>query len=107
MDACKLGVDMINEKQLKPFHSTYKLLTSKALVRRGLKEALELLVPLCSFCFFFPMLEGDGLAEGWEASQRVESSKCKSYDLSSSERYSDLTNDSSLLVQAIELSVPR
>ncbi|KAF7129212.1 hypothetical protein RHSIM_Rhsim10G0061600 [Rhododendron simsii] len=49
----------------------------------------------------------DGLAERWEASQRVESSKCKSYDLSSSERYSDLTNDSSLVVQAIELSVPR
>ncbi|XP_058187828.1 protein NSP-INTERACTING KINASE 1-like [Rhododendron vialii] len=53
------------------------------------------------------MLEGDGLAERWEASQRVESSKYKSYDLSSSERYSDLTNDSSLLVQAIELSGPR
>ncbi|KAL6961086.1 histidine kinase osmosensor, partial [Sarracenia purpurea var. burkii] len=54
------------------------------------------------------MLEGDGLAERWEASQRVESTKYnKSYDLSSSERYSDLTNDSLLLVQAIELSGPR
>lgn len=43
MDACKLVFDMINEKQLKPLHSTYKLLTSKVLVQGGLKEALELL----------------------------------------------------------------
>lgn len=53
------------------------------------------------------MLEGDGLAERWEASQRVDATKYKPYELSSSERYSDLTNDSSLLVQAIELSGPR
>ncbi|KAE9449402.1 hypothetical protein C3L33_18692, partial [Rhododendron williamsianum] len=43
MDACKLVIDTINEKQLKPSHSTYKLLTSKVLVQGGLKEALELL----------------------------------------------------------------
>ncbi|XP_039132261.1 protein NSP-INTERACTING KINASE 1-like [Dioscorea cayenensis subsp. rotundata] len=53
------------------------------------------------------MLEGDGLAERWEASQRVESHKFKAPELSSSERYSDLTDDSSLLVQAMELSGPR
>ncbi|KAK6928017.1 Leucine-rich repeat-containing N-terminal, plant-type [Dillenia turbinata] len=53
------------------------------------------------------MLEGDGLAERWEASQRVESTKYKINELSSSERYSDLTDDSSLLVQAMELSGPR
>ncbi|XP_051140729.1 protein NSP-INTERACTING KINASE 1 isoform X2 [Andrographis paniculata] len=53
------------------------------------------------------MLEGDGLAERWEASQRVESHKVKTQELSSSERYSDLTDDSSLLAQAIELSGPR
>ncbi|KAL8200639.1 hypothetical protein R6Q57_011978 [Mikania cordata] len=53
------------------------------------------------------MLEGDGLAEKWEASQGVESStKFRTPELSSSERYSDLT-DSSLLGQAIELSGPR
>ncbi|KAK4393243.1 Mediator of RNA polymerase II transcription subunit [Sesamum angolense] len=50
------------------------------------------------------MLEGDGLAERWEASQRLESNKLKTQELSSSERYSDLTDDSSLLAQAIELS---
>lgn len=54
------------------------------------------------------MLEGDGLAEKWEASQRsMESTKCKPHEFSSSERYSDLTDDSSLLVQAMELSGPR
>ncbi|XP_015880477.1 protein NSP-INTERACTING KINASE 1 [Ziziphus jujuba] len=53
------------------------------------------------------MLEGDGLVERWEASQRVESTKCKPHEFSSSDRYSDLTDDSSLLVQAMELSGPR
>ncbi|XP_022894963.1 protein NSP-INTERACTING KINASE 1-like isoform X3 [Olea europaea var. sylvestris] len=52
------------------------------------------------------MLEGDGLVEKWEASQRVRTSKDKTQELVLSERYSDLTNDSSLLVQAIELSGP-
>ncbi|CAB4274655.1 unnamed protein product [Prunus armeniaca] len=53
------------------------------------------------------MLEGDGLVERWEASQRVESTKSKAPEFSSSDRYSDLTDDSSLLVQAMELSGPR
>ncbi|PRQ40508.1 putative protein kinase RLK-Pelle-LRR-II family [Rosa chinensis] len=54
------------------------------------------------------MLEGDGLAEKWEASQRAESNRCRTNnDFSSSERYSDLTDDSSLLAQAMELSGPR
>ncbi|KAK4271871.1 hypothetical protein QN277_020499 [Acacia crassicarpa] len=53
------------------------------------------------------MLEGDGLAERWEASQRADMSKCKAPELSSSDRYSDLTDDSSMQVQAMELSGPR
>ncbi|XP_029130398.1 protein NSP-INTERACTING KINASE 1 isoform X2 [Cajanus cajan] len=53
------------------------------------------------------MLEGDGLAEKWEASQSADTTKCKAHELSSSDRYSDLTDDSSLLVQAMELSGPR
>ncbi|CAA3026825.1 NSP-INTERACTING KINASE 1-like [Olea europaea subsp. europaea] len=53
------------------------------------------------------MLEGDGLAERWEVSQRLDTNKYKTREISSSERYSDLTDDSSLLVQAIELSGPR
>lgn len=54
------------------------------------------------------MLEGDGLAEKWEASQGIESMpKFKVPEYSSSERYSDLTDDSLMLVQAMELSGPR
>ncbi|KDP31451.1 hypothetical protein JCGZ_11827 [Jatropha curcas] len=53
------------------------------------------------------MLEGDGLAEKWEASQRAEATGSRVAEFSSSERYSDLTDDSSLLVQAMELSGPR
>ncbi|KAL0463675.1 UNVERIFIED_CONTAM: protein NSP-INTERACTING kinase [Sesamum latifolium] len=53
------------------------------------------------------MLEGDGLAEKWEASQRAEATRCRANEFSSSGRYSDLTDDSSLLVQAMELSGPR
>lgn len=52
------------------------------------------------------MLEGDGLAERWEATQKAEANK-KPHEFSSSDRYSDLTDDSSLLVQAMELSGPR
>ncbi|WOL13617.1 protein NSP-INTERACTING KINASE 1-like [Canna indica] len=51
------------------------------------------------------MLEGDGLAERWEASQRAEVHRLKAPEFSS-ERYSDLTDDS-LLVEAMELSGPR
>ncbi|EYU28925.1 hypothetical protein ABFS82_12G084500 [Erythranthe guttata] len=54
------------------------------------------------------MLEGDGLAEKWEASQRAEAMRCRANnEFSSSERYSDLTDDSLLFVQAMELSGPR
>ncbi|XP_057757173.1 protein NSP-INTERACTING KINASE 1-like [Arachis stenosperma] len=63
------------------------------------------------------MLEGDGLAERWEASQRADTSaaatattntsKSKPHESSLSDRYSDLTDDSLLLVQAMELSGPR
>ncbi|XVF43356.1 hypothetical protein PTKIN_Ptkin02bG0033800 [Pterospermum kingtungense] len=52
------------------------------------------------------MLEGDGLAEKWEASQRAEATRSRANEFSS-ERYSDLTDDTSLLVQAMELSGPR
>ncbi|XP_022149099.1 protein NSP-INTERACTING KINASE 2-like isoform X2 [Momordica charantia] len=53
------------------------------------------------------MLEGDGLAEKWEASQRADANRYRVNEFSSSERYLDLTDDSSLLAQAMELSGPR
>lgn len=42
-DAFRFLVDMINEKQLRPSHTTYKLLIEKLLVKRHLKEATSLL----------------------------------------------------------------
>ncbi|URE26591.1 hypothetical protein MUK42_07160 [Musa troglodytarum] len=54
------------------------------------------------------MLQGDGLVERWEASQRVDSQNFKEPGFAFSERcFSNLTDDSSLLVQAVELSGPR
>ncbi|KAG2653694.1 LRR receptor kinase SERL2-like [Panicum virgatum] len=53
------------------------------------------------------MLEGDGLAERWEASQHTDSHKFKVPEFTFSRCYSDLTDDSSVLVQAVELSGPR
>lgn len=54
------------------------------------------------------MLEGEGLAQRWEACQSDDMNKCnKPPEFSSSDRYSDLTDDSSLQAQAMELSGPR
>lgn len=52
------------------------------------------------------MLEGDGLAEKWESSQRSETPKSRSGE-SPSQRYSDYIDESSLVVEAMELSGPR
>ncbi|XP_078159596.1 LRR receptor kinase SERL2-like isoform X2 [Carex rostrata] len=106
---------------VKKMHQEKKL---DVLVDKGLKNnydriELEEMVQVALLCTqFLPgqrpkmsevvrMLEGDGLAERWEASQRVESHKFKVPDFSFNRCYSDLTDDSSLLVQAVELSGPR
>jgi len=52
------------------------------------------------------MLEGDGLAEKWEASQRVETPRFRSCE-NPPQRYSDYIEESSLVVEAMELSGPR
>ncbi|KAL5759858.1 hypothetical protein ACOSP7_018367 [Xanthoceras sorbifolium] len=49
------------------------------------------------------MLEGDGLAEKWEASQKVETPRIRTCE----KRYSDFIEESSLVVEAMELSGPR
>ncbi|XP_038704366.1 protein NSP-INTERACTING KINASE 3 isoform X2 [Tripterygium wilfordii] len=52
------------------------------------------------------MLEGDGLAEKWEASQKmIETSRFRSCEYP--QRYSDFIEESSLVVEAMELSGPR
>ncbi|KAJ7943672.1 Protein NSP-INTERACTING KINASE 3 [Quillaja saponaria] len=52
------------------------------------------------------MLEGDGLAERWEASQKVETPRFGSCE-NPPQRYSDFIEESSLVMEAIELSGPR
>lgn len=54
------------------------------------------------------MLEGDGLAEKWEASQKVETPRYNNRPFENfPQRYSDFIEESSLVVEAIELSGPR
>ncbi|XP_020410018.1 protein NSP-INTERACTING KINASE 3 isoform X2 [Prunus persica] len=52
------------------------------------------------------MLEGDGLAEKWEASQKVETPRFRSCE-HPRQRYSDFIEESSLVLEAMELSGPR
>ncbi|KAI3835725.1 hypothetical protein MKX03_033387 [Papaver bracteatum] len=52
------------------------------------------------------MLEGDGLAEKWEALQKVDTPKYRSLD-NPQQRYSDFLDESMLEVEAMELSGPR
>ncbi|WOL02966.1 protein NSP-INTERACTING KINASE 3-like isoform X1 [Canna indica] len=52
------------------------------------------------------MLEGDGLAEKWEASQKVDTPKSRSAEQQAAE-YVELMEDSSLVLEAVELSGPR
>ncbi|PQQ13110.1 protein NSP-INTERACTING KINASE 3 isoform X3 [Prunus yedoensis var. nudiflora] len=51
------------------------------------------------------MLEGDGLAEKWEASQKVETPRFRSCE-HPRQRYSDFIEESSLVLEAMELSGP-
>ncbi|XP_057774568.1 protein NSP-INTERACTING KINASE 3 [Salvia miltiorrhiza] len=52
------------------------------------------------------MLEGDGLAEKWEQSQNNETPRYRSFE-QPIQRYSDFIEESSLVVEAMELSGPR
>ncbi|KAB5545260.1 hypothetical protein DKX38_013372 [Salix brachista] len=52
------------------------------------------------------MLEGDGLAEKWEASQKVETPRFRSCE-NLPKKYSDYIEESSLVIEAMELSGPR
>ncbi|KAK4402773.1 protein NSP-INTERACTING kinase [Sesamum angolense] len=52
------------------------------------------------------MLEGDGLAEKWEQSQNIGTPRYRSFE-HPPQRYSDFIEESSLVVEAMELSGPR
>ncbi|XP_008783060.2 protein NSP-INTERACTING KINASE 1-like [Phoenix dactylifera] len=98
------NLDMLVDKDLK---NDYDRIELEEMVQVALLCTLYLPGQRPKMSEVVRMLEGDGLAERWEASQRVEAHKFKMPEFSSSERYSDLTDDSSLLVQAMELSGPR
>ncbi|XP_023537157.1 protein NSP-INTERACTING KINASE 3-like [Cucurbita pepo subsp. pepo] len=53
------------------------------------------------------MLEGDGLAEKWEASQHIDAPRYQRACENPPQRYSDYIEESSLIVEAMELSGPR
>lgn len=97
-------LDMLVDKDLK---SQYDRIELEEMVQVALLCTQYLPLHRPKMSEVVRMLEGDGLAEKWEASQRAESTRCRANEFSSSERYSDLTDDSSLLVQAMELSGPR
>ncbi|RZR79251.1 hypothetical protein BHM03_00004922, partial [Ensete ventricosum] len=113
---------MIDRVRVKKIHQEKKLelLMDKNLKHNYDRIELEEMAKVALLCTqFHPghrpkmsevvrMLEGDGLVERWEASQRVNSQGFKMPELAFSDRcYSNLTDDSSLLIQAVELSGPR
>jgi len=111
----------IGAVQVKKMHQEKQLdiLVDKGLGSKYDRIELEEMVQVALLCTqFLPghrpkmsevvrMLEGDGLAERWEASQHTDSHKFKVPEFTFSRCYSDLTDDSSVLVQAVELSGPR
>ena len=114
-----MDIDVV---QLKKMHQEKQLdtLVDKGLGSKYDRIKLEEMVQVGLLCTqFFPghrtkmsevvrMLEGDGLAKRWEASQHAkESHKFKVPNFSFSRCHSDLMGDSSLLLQAVELSGPR
>lgn len=52
------------------------------------------------------MLEGDGLAERWEEASDKTETRFRSFE-NPPQRYSDFIEESSLILEAIELSGPR
>uniref|UniRef100_A0A803QQL6 non-specific serine/threonine protein kinase n=1 Tax=Cannabis sativa TaxID=3483 RepID=A0A803QQL6_CANSA len=97
-------LDMIIDKELK---KNYDIIELEEMIQVALLCTQYLPSYRPKMSEVVRMLEGDGLADKWEATQRAESTRCRANDFSSSERYSDLTDDSSLLAQAMELSGPR
>lgn len=104
--------------QVKKLHSDGKLdqLVDKDLKNNYDRVELGDMVQVALLCTLFNpthrpkmsdvlrMLEDDGLAEKWENSQRIETPRSRS---SEPQRYSDYIEESSLVVEAIELSGPR
>lgn len=109
-----------NIMQVKKLHVEKKLnlMVDKDLKNNFDRIELEEMVQVALLCTqFIPtyrpkmsevlrMLEGDDLAEKWEASQKVETPRYRTSE-NTPKRYSDYIEESSLVVEAMELSGPR
>ncbi|THF98901.1 hypothetical protein TEA_022108 [Camellia sinensis var. sinensis] len=110
-----------NQKGVRKLHQEGKLnlLVDKDLKGNFDRVELEEMVQVALICTQFNpshrpkmsevlrMLEGDGLAEKWEASQNVETPRYLRSFENPPQRYSDFIEESSLVVEAMELSGPR
>lgn len=106
--------------QVKKLHQEKKLymVVDKDLKNNYDRVELEEMVQVALLCTqFHPsqrpkmsevvrMLEGDGLAEKWEATQKADTPKSQSSE-QPTHQYADLMDDSSMVLEAIELSGPR
>lgn len=106
--------------QVKKLHKDGKLnlMVDKDLKNNFDKVELEEIVQVALLCTHFNpihrpkmsevlrMLEGDGLVEKWESSQTVDTPRYHTFE-NPSQRYSDFIEESSLVVEAMELSGPR
>ncbi|CAA3020541.1 NSP-INTERACTING KINASE 3 [Olea europaea subsp. europaea] len=105
---------------VKKLHKDGKLnlMVDKDLKKNFDKVELEEIVQVALLCTHFNpihrpkmsevlrMLEGDGLVEKWESSQTVDTPRYHTFE-NPSQRYSDFIEESSLVVEAMELSGPR
>ncbi|KAK3041821.1 hypothetical protein RJ639_000337 [Escallonia herrerae] len=106
--------------QVKQLHQDGKLnlMVDKDLKNNFDRVELEEMVQVALLCTKFNpsnrpkmseilrMLEGDGLAEKWEASQSVDTPRYRTLE-NNPQRYSDFLEESSHVVEAMELSGPR
>ncbi|KAI3720325.1 hypothetical protein L6452_21241 [Arctium lappa] len=105
---------------VKKLHQDGKLnlMVDKALSNNFDRVELEEMVQVALLCTQFNplyrpkmsevlrMLEGEGLVERWEASQTIETPRFRALE-SFPQRYADYIEESSLVVEAMELSGPR
>nr|GMD97121.1 protein NSP-INTERACTING KINASE 3 [Ipomoea batatas] len=112
--------DHVHGRPVKTLHQEGKLnlMVDKDLKNNFDRVELEEMVQVALLCTQFNpshrpkmsevlrMLEGDGLAEKWEASQRNDTPRYRTHE-NTPQRYSDFIEESSLIVEAMELSGPR
>ena len=116
-----LLIVFLGKMQVKKLHEEGKVnvMVDKDLRGKFDRVELEEMVQVALLCTQFnpshrpkmsevlKMLEGDGLAEKWEASQHIDAPRYQRACENPPQRYSDYIEESSLIVEAMELSGPR